>query len=118
MDQKGDRSADKASDQEMYEERLARAQEGFMSHTVVERAAEHIAESAHQASRATGAIANAIGDRVEVAMRTAKHGGDAAEDFLNDTTRRLQRHRTLTVVTTFAIGIAAGALVRWMVKRR
>ena len=31
-----------------------------MSQTVAERAAEHIAESAHQASRATSAIAEAI----------------------------------------------------------
>ncbi len=34
-----------------------------MSQTVLERTAEHIAESAHQASRATCAVADAIGWR-------------------------------------------------------
>jgi hypothetical protein len=89
-----------------------------MSQTVVERTAEHIAKSAHQASCATSAIADAIEDGVGVVRRAAKHGGDAAEEFLNDTTERLQRHLVLTVATTFAVGVTAGALIGWMMKRR
>jgi len=89
-----------------------------MSQTVVERTAEHIAESAHQASRATSAIADAIEDGVGVVRRAAKHGGDAAEEFLDETTQRLQRHLLLTVATTFAAGVTAGALIGWMMKRR
>ncbi len=89
-----------------------------MSQTVVERTAEHIAESAHQASRATSAIADAIEDGVGVVRRAAKQGGDAAEEFLDDTTQRLQRHLVLTVATTFAIGVTAGTLIGWMLKRR
>jgi hypothetical protein len=89
-----------------------------MSQTVVERTAEHIAESAHQASRATSAIADAIEDGVGVVRRAAKQGGDAAEEFLDDTTQRLQRHLVLTVATTFAAGVTAGALIGWMMKRR
>ena len=89
-----------------------------MSQTVLERTAEHIAESAHQASRATGAVADAIEDGVGVVRRAAKQGGDAAEEFLNDTTQRIQRHPVLTVATTFAIGFAAGTLIGWMMKRR
>jgi ElaB/YqjD/DUF883 family membrane-anchored ribosome-binding protein len=50
--------------------------------------------------------------------RAAKQGGDAAEEFLNDTTQRLQRHPMTTVATTFALGFAAGALIGWMMKRR
>ncbi len=46
-----------------------------------------------------------------------KQGGDAAEEFLNDTGQRLQRHLMLTVAATFAAGIAAGALIGWVAKR-
>jgi ElaB/YqjD/DUF883 family membrane-anchored ribosome-binding protein len=88
-----------------------------MSQTVVERTAEHIAESAHQASRATSAIADAIDDGTEVMRRAVKQGGDAAEEFLNDTTQRIQRHPVLTVAATFAVGVAAGTLIGWMMKR-
>ena len=89
-----------------------------MSQTVVERTAEHITESAHQASRATGAIADAFEDSVGVVRRAVKQSGDAAEEFLNDTTQRLQRHFVLTVAMTFAVGVTSGALIGWMMKRR
>ena len=89
-----------------------------MSQTVIERTAEAICESAHQASRATGAITDAIEDGVGVVRHAAKQGCDAAEEFLDDTTRRLQRHLALTVTTTFVVGVAAGAIIGWMLKRR
>ena len=89
-----------------------------MSQTVVERTAGRIAESVHQASRATSAIADAIEDGVGAVRRAAKQGGDAAEEILNDTTQRLQRHPLLTVATTFAVGVAAGTLIGWTLKRR
>jgi hypothetical protein len=50
--------------------------------------------------------------------RAAKQGGDAAEEFLNDTTQRLQRHLVLTVAATFAVGLSAGTLIGWVMKRR
>ena len=88
-----------------------------MSQTVLERTAEHIAESANRASRATNAVADAIEDGVGVVRRAAKQGGDAAEEFLDDTTQRLQRHLVLTVAATFALGLTAGTLFGWMMKR-
>jgi hypothetical protein len=95
-----------------------KTQEGTMSPTVAERTAEHIDESARQASRATSAIADAIGNGVGAVRRVAKQGGDAAEEILNDTTQRLHRNLVLTVATTFAIGVTAGTLIGWMIKRR
>ena len=89
-----------------------------MSPTVLEKTAEQIAESAHQASRATSAVADAIGDGVGVMRRAAKQGGDAAEELLNDTTQRIQRHPALTVAATFAVGFAAGAFLGLIIKRR
>ena len=90
-----------------------------MSQTVLDRTAERIAESARQASRTTSAVADAImEDGMGVVKRAAKQGGDAAEEFLNDTTQRIQRHPVLTVASTFAVGFTAGALIGWLIKRR
>ncbi len=89
-----------------------------MSQTVVERTADHIAETARHASRASSAIADTIEDAVGVARRAVKQGGDAAEEFLDDTTSRLQRHLVLTVAATFAVGIASGALLGLIIRRR
>jgi hypothetical protein len=54
---------------------------------------------------------------VKVARRAGKQGGDAAEEFLHDTTQRLQRHGVLTIAITFAIGVAAGSLIGWTIRR-
>ena len=89
-----------------------------MSQTVLERTAEHIAETAQHASRATSAVADAIEDGVGVVRRAARQGGDAAEEFLNDTTQRIERHIVLTVAATFAVGFTTGALLGWLIKRR
>jgi ElaB/YqjD/DUF883 family membrane-anchored ribosome-binding protein len=90
-----------------------------MSQTVLDRTTERMAESARHASRATSAVADAIiEDGVGVVKRAAKQGGDAAEEFLNDTTQRIQRHPVLTVAATFAVGFTAGAFIGWMIKRR
>jgi hypothetical protein len=89
-----------------------------MPATVLETAAERIAESAHQASRATGAIADAIEDGVGVVRHAARQSGDLAEEVLDQTTQRLERHLALTVATTFALGVTTGALIGWVMKRR
>jgi hypothetical protein len=89
-----------------------------MAQSVLEHTTEYIADSARKASRATSAIADVIEDGVGVARRVAKQGGDAAEEFLDDTTKRLQRHPIETVVATFTIGVATGILIGWMMKRR
>ena len=89
-----------------------------MTQSVLERTGEQIAETARKASRATSAVADAFEDGVEAARRAAKQGGDAAEEFMDDTTKRLQRHPIETVAATFAIGVAAGIMIGWMMKRR
>ena len=89
-----------------------------MSQTVTERTAEHIDASVRQASCAAATIADAIEDGLGVVKRAVKQSGDAADEFLDDTTQRLQRHLTLTVLTAFTAGVTAGALIGWVMKRR
>ena len=90
-----------------------------MARNAFERTTEHISDSAQQASSAALGTAGAImDDGAEFLRRAAKRGGDAAEEFLDDTKRRLERHLGTTVAITFAVGVAAGALIGWLVKRR
>lgn len=89
-----------------------------MIQSVLGRTGDQVAETARKAARAASAVADALEDGVGVARRVAKQGGDAAEEFIDDTTKRLQRHPIETVATTFAIGIAVGVLIGWMIKRR
>jgi ElaB/YqjD/DUF883 family membrane-anchored ribosome-binding protein len=89
-----------------------------MPQTVLDRTGEHVAESARKASRMTSAVADAFEDGVGAARRVVKQGGDAAEEFFDDTTKRLQRHPIETVMTSLAVGIAFGIVIGWMMKRR
>ena len=89
-----------------------------MSQTVAESAAAHVAASAHQASCATRAIVDGIENGVAAVRCAAKQSGDAAEEFLNDTTARIQRHPVLSLVATLVVGLGAGTLIGWMLKRR
>ena len=77
-----------------------------MPQSILEKAGEHIAESVREASRVTAAVADAFEDGVGVARRAAKQSGAAAEDFVNDSTRRIQRNPLVTVAATLAAGFA------------
>jgi ElaB/YqjD/DUF883 family membrane-anchored ribosome-binding protein len=89
-----------------------------MSQTVMERTVEHATDSARQASRITSSIADALEDGMRVVRRAAKQGGDAAEEFLTDTTQRIQRHPMLTVAAAFAVAFVAGTFTGWVMKRK
>ena len=89
-----------------------------MMQSMSERTGEQVAGTPHKSSRAASAVADAFEDGIGAVRRVAKQGGDAAEEFIDDTTKRLQRHPIETVVTTFAIGVALGTLIGWMIKRR
>jgi ElaB/YqjD/DUF883 family membrane-anchored ribosome-binding protein len=96
-----------------------------MAQTVVDHASEFLEEKVQQASRATGAFADAFQDglgearrAVKTARRAVKQGGEAAEEFLNDTTRSVKRHPMQTIAITFAVGATVGAVFAWAFKRR
>jgi ElaB/YqjD/DUF883 family membrane-anchored ribosome-binding protein len=55
---------------------------------------------------------------VEFVKEIGRTSSDAAEEFLEDTTRRIRRHPAETVVGAFAVGIAIGALVALIIRRK
>jgi hypothetical protein len=89
-----------------------------MAHTVLEQMSDQIDETAHMASRAASAVGDALEDGVIAARRAAKHGGDVAVEFYDDTKKRIQRNPIETVVAATAIGIATGAVISWMLRRK
>ena len=89
-----------------------------MSQSVMGRASEQLAETARTASRFTSAVADAVEDGIGAARRVAKQSGDAAEEFFDDTTKRMQRHPIETLVASLGAGIAIGILIGWVMKRR
>jgi ABC-type nitrate/sulfonate/bicarbonate transport system permease component len=97
-----------------------------MAQSVAEWTGDRVAEAARHASRATTALADAVEESLGATRRIAKQGGDTAEELMDETIKRLQRHPIETVVATFSIGIAAGIAIGvltgisigWMMKRR
>jgi ElaB/YqjD/DUF883 family membrane-anchored ribosome-binding protein len=89
-----------------------------MAHTVFEQLSDQIDETAHKASRAASVVGDAIEDGVIAARQAAKHGGAVAVEFYDDTKKRIQRNPIETVVVAAAIGIATGAAISWMLRRR
>jgi hypothetical protein len=88
-----------------------------MADTVIGRAGDQVAETARTASRMTSAMADAVEEGIGAAKRVAKQAGDAAEEFFDDTTKRLQRHPVETVVGSMVVGIALGIIVGWLIAR-
>ena len=89
-----------------------------MTQSVYEQTSEQIGDTIHKASRAATSAAEAIQDGVGAARRAVRQGGYAAAEFYGDARRRVQRNPIEAVVATFAVGIAAGAAISWMMKRK
>ena len=89
-----------------------------MAHSVMEQMGEQIDETGRKASRAASAVADAFEDGVGAVRCAAKQGSQAASELYVDTRRRVQRHPVESVAATFAVGIAAGAVIGWLVGRR
>jgi ElaB/YqjD/DUF883 family membrane-anchored ribosome-binding protein len=89
-----------------------------MTQSTWEHTGEQIADTAHKASRAASAVADALEDGVGAARRAAKQSGDAAAELFDDTKRQLRLHPVESVAVTFAAGIAAGVALGWVMRRR
>jgi ElaB/YqjD/DUF883 family membrane-anchored ribosome-binding protein len=89
-----------------------------MEQSVFEHVGQQIDDTTRKATRAASAVADALEDGVLAARRAARDGAAAATELLYNTKRRLQRHPLETVALTFAAGIAAGAAIGWMLRRK
>ncbi len=93
-----------------------------MSQTILENAADHISDSAHQASRATRTAADAavkaMNDGAEAVRRVTKQSSDVAEEFFDDTTRLIRRQPIPAVAAIGALALTAGVLIGWMMQSK
>ena len=89
-----------------------------MTQSVLERTREQIDETAHMASRAASAVADAFEDGVKSVSRVAKHGDRVVAEWVNGTRKRVERKPIEAVAATLAIGIATGAAISWVLRRR
>jgi ElaB/YqjD/DUF883 family membrane-anchored ribosome-binding protein len=89
-----------------------------MTQSVIEQMGEQIDETAHKVSRAASAVADAFEDGVITARRMAKRGQHAAEELIDDSRKHVQDRPFETLAITFAAGIAAGAAIGWLIRRR
>ena len=65
-----------------------------------------------------GMISERWRDGVELAKKIRKTSADAAEDFLDETKHQIKRHPAGTVLGAFGVGIAVGALIGLLVRRK
>lgn len=89
-----------------------------MAENILENADAQVAESIHQLSRATSAMAQAVDKGVAVIKRAVKRSSDAAEELVDDTTQRIKRHPVEATAATFAMGVIVGGFIGWMISRR
>ena len=89
-----------------------------MARSVLEQMGVQIDETARKASRAASAVADALEDGGGAARRVTEQGSHAAAELLADTKKRVQQHPIETAAAVFAAGIAAGAAIGWILKRR
>jgi ElaB/YqjD/DUF883 family membrane-anchored ribosome-binding protein len=89
-----------------------------MAQSMWEQTGDQFSDVAHKASRAATSVAGAIEDGVASARRAAKQGGDAAAELIDDTKQRVKQYPVEAVAITLAVGIAAGAVIGLLLKRR
>jgi ElaB/YqjD/DUF883 family membrane-anchored ribosome-binding protein len=92
-----------------------------MAQNVVEATADYITDSAQQAARATGNMADAIEEGTKAVRRAAQQSCDAAEEFVKDTKEFVNdstkfAHRNLW--QTIAATLIAGVVIGWVMKRQ
>jgi ElaB/YqjD/DUF883 family membrane-anchored ribosome-binding protein len=89
-----------------------------MTQSVIEQMGEQIDETAQKVSRAASAVADAFEDGVITARRMAKRGEVAAEELIDDTRKHVKNRPLESMAVIFAAGIAAGAVIGLLIRRK
>lgn len=89
-----------------------------MEQATFEHMCQQIDDTAYKATQAASALTEALENSVVAVRRAAKHGTEAAAEFLYDTRKRIQRKPFEAVAVTFAAGIIAGSAISWVARRR
>ena len=89
-----------------------------MTQSIWEKTGDQIADTAHKATRAAASVTDALEDGVASARLAAKRSGEAASELLDDTKKRVRSHPLESVAATFAAGVATGAAVGYLMRRR
>lgn len=89
-----------------------------MDRSVFEHLGQQMDDTTRNASRAASAVGDVIEDSVIAAQRAAKRGACAATELLDDTKKCLQLHPREAAAAIFVSGIATGAAISWIMKRK
>ena len=68
--------------------------------------------------RSAEKLGERVKEGVEFVKKVGRTSSDAAEEFMEDATRRSKRHPEEIVVGAFAVGIAVGALVAFIIRKK
>ena len=88
-----------------------------VTQSVFDQASDSIADTVHRTTRAASAAVDAIENGVTAAGRAVKHGSCVAEGLYDDAKHRIQKNPAGAVIATFAIGMALGTGITWMLRR-
>lgn len=89
-----------------------------MTQSMWEQTGDQLTDAAHKVTRAAETVTDALEDGVASAKRAAKQSSDAAAELLHDTKKRVRSHPVESVAVTFAAGVAAGAAIGYLMRRR
>jgi F0F1-type ATP synthase assembly protein I len=87
-----------------------------MEQSVFEHAGQQIDDTTHKATRAASAVAAALQDSISAARR--EMAPTPLRNFFTTQRGACRRHSLETVAVTFAAGIAVGATIGWIMRRK
>lgn len=89
-----------------------------MTQSTFEHLGQQMDDTTRNASRVAAAVGDALEDGVIAAQRATKRGACAANELLDDTKKCLQLHPREAAAAIFVSGIATGAAISWMMRRK